>query len=131
MAAAAISRHAGLLDFAATARLTPAVAEDARPVLASGRHDGRLGFTTSYFHTAEELGSEVVDAGFADVALYGVEGPAWAALKGIEAHTGRSLTGSALLASALTAARVTESDPALLAANSHILAIGHAPGDSA
>jgi hypothetical protein len=130
MAAAVISRHAGLLDLAATARLAPASAEALQPVLESGRHDGQLGFTTAYFHTAAELTSEVIDAGFTDVRLYGVEGPAWPALKGIEIHTGQSLTGSALLASALTAARIAESDPALMASNSHILAIGRAPGDA-
>jgi ubiquinone/menaquinone biosynthesis C-methylase UbiE len=130
MAVAAISRHAGLLDLAATARLAPASADALLPVLASGRHDGQLGFTTAYFHTAEELRSEVIDAGFTDVCLYGVEGPAWPTLMGIEAHTGQSLTGSPLLTSALTAARIAESDPALMASSSHILAIGRTPADS-
>jgi hypothetical protein len=49
---------------------------------------------------------------------------------GIETHTGQSLTGSPLLASALTAARIAESDPALMASSSHILAIGRTPADS-
>lgn len=128
LAAAVISRQSGLLDLAATARLDPAAADLLAPVLASGRYEGQVGFTTAYFHTAGELRSEVADAGFADACLYGVEGPAWPALKGVEAHTGRPLAGSPLLESALVAARVAESDPALLAANSHILAIGRAPG---
>jgi hypothetical protein len=123
MVAAAITRHAALLDLAATGRLGPASADTLRPVLAGGRHDDRLGFTTAYFHTVEELRSEVADAGFTDVRLYGVEGPTWATLKGIETHTGESLVGSPLLESALVAARIAESDRALLAANSHILAI--------
>ncbi|MCW2916666.1 MAG: Methyltransferase [Actinomycetia bacterium] len=130
MAAAAISRHAGLLEFAATARLEAASADSLLPVLASGRHDGQFGFTTAYFHTADELRSEVIDAGFTDVQLYGVEGPAWPTLKGIETHTGQSLAGSPLLESALTAARIAESDPALMASSSHILAIGRTPADS-
>ncbi|MQA94549.1 MAG: hypothetical protein GEV11_07805 [Streptosporangiales bacterium] len=125
VAAAAISRHAGLLDLAATNRL--GLESTMRAVLSTGRHDRALGFTTAYFHTAEELGSELAEAGFADVRLYGVEGPTWPVLKGLEAHTGESLTGSALLDSALTAARLTETDPAMIASSSHILAIGHTP----
>jgi ubiquinone/menaquinone biosynthesis C-methylase UbiE len=128
MAAAVISRQAGLLDLAATARLRPATADLIAPVLASGRHDGQAGFTTAYFHTADELSSEATEAGLTDVRLYGVEGPTWPVLKGVEAHTGRSLEDSPLLESALVAARVAESDPALLPANSHILAVGRAPG---
>jgi len=128
MAAAVISRQSGLLDLAATARLDPATADLLAPVLASGWHDGQVGFTTAYFHTPDELRSEVTDAGFTDVRLYGVEGPAWPVLKGVEAHTGRPLADSPLMESALIAARVAESDPALLPANAHILAIGRAPG---
>lgn len=130
VAVAAISRHAGLLDLAATARLTPDSVEALLPVLASGRHDGQLGFTTAYFHTVEELRFEMIEAGFTDVRLYGIEGPAWSALKGIETHTGRSLIGSALLASALAAARIAESDLALMASSSHILATGRTRADS-
>ena len=99
-------------------------------MLASGRHDGQSGFTSAYFHTADELRSEVLDAGFTDVQLYGVEGPAWSTLKGIETHTGESLTDSPLLESVLTAARIAESDPALMASSSHILAIGLADSGS-
>lgn len=127
LAAAAISRQSGLLDLAATARLDPAAAALLTPVLTSGRYEGQVGFTTAYFHTPDELRSEVTDAGFSDVRLNGVEGPAWQALKAVEAHTGRPLADSPLLESALIAARVAESDPALLPANSHILAIAHAP----
>jgi SAM-dependent methyltransferase len=122
MAAAVISRHAGLLDLAATNRLGPDAVM--RAILASGHHDVVLGFTTSYFHTAEELISEITEAGFVDVGLYAIEGPLWPVLKGIEAHTGESLIDSPLFDSVLTAARMTETDPAIIAASSHILAIG-------
>jgi len=123
LAAAAITRHAVLLDLAAAGRLGPGSADTLRPILAGGHHDDRLGFTTAYFHTAEELRSELADAGFGGVRLYGIEGPAWTTLKGIEVHTGESLVGSPLLESALVAARIAESDPALLATSSHILAV--------
>jgi ubiquinone/menaquinone biosynthesis C-methylase UbiE len=123
LAAAVISRHAALLDLAATDRLRPEAVMQA--VLDTGLNDPAHGFTTAYFHTAEELTSEMTEAGFTDVRLYGVEGPLWFVLKGIHAHTGESLTDSPLLECAVTAARLTETDPALLAASAHILAIGH------
>lgn len=128
MAAAVISRHSGLLDLAATNRLGSDTVM--RAVLDSGHHDPALGFTTAYFHTAEELTSEMTEAGFTDIRLYGVEGPLWPVLKGIETHTGDSLTDSPLFDSAVTAARLTETDPAIIAASAHILAIGHrGPGE--
>jgi ubiquinone/menaquinone biosynthesis C-methylase UbiE len=122
LAVAAIGRHAPLLDLASTGHLVPDVAETLRPILATGRHDDRLGFTTAYFHTPGELRSEVAAAGFTDVRVYGIEGPAWPVLKGIETRPGPP-AGPALLESALLAARIAESDPALLAASSHILAV--------
>jgi hypothetical protein len=125
---AAIGRHAPLLDMAATARLGPSTVRSLRSVFASGRHDAStLGFTTAYFHTVEELRSEMTDAGFDDVSLVGVEGPAWTVLKGVEAHTAESLVDSPLLDSALALARLAESDPALLPVSSHLLALAHAP----
>jgi len=126
LAAAAISRHAVLLDLAATGRLGPDSPGTVLPILAAGRHDDRLGFTTAYFHTADELRSEVAEAGFTGVRLYGIEGPAWVPLKGIESHTGTSLADSRLLDSALIAARIAECDPALLVVSSHLLAVGQA-----
>ncbi|HEU5158815.1 MAG TPA: methyltransferase domain-containing protein [Streptosporangiaceae bacterium] len=128
VATAAISRYAPLLDLAATARIGPATEPTLRSVFATGRHDAStLGFTTAYFHTADELRSEMLDAGFGDVSLVGVEGPAWTVLKGVTRHTGESMVDSALLDSALALARLTESDPALLPASSHFLALAHAP----
>ncbi|MCO6009473.1 class I SAM-dependent methyltransferase [Actinoallomurus purpureus] len=127
MAAAAISRHAELIDLAATARLTPAATAITQEVLASGCHTSEFGFTTAYFHTAAELQAEATDAGFTDVRLFGVEGPTWAVLKGIATHTGGSLTGSPLVASAVTAARIAESDPALIPCSSHLITFGRAP----
>jgi hypothetical protein len=55
------------------------VAED----LASGQHRNPTNhpayFTTAYFHRPEELVTEVREAGFGDVQILGVEGPAWSA----------------------------------------------------
>ncbi|EFL16797.1 predicted protein [Streptomyces sp. C] len=60
-----------------------------------------------------------------------MEGPAWAALKATEQHTGSSLADSKMFEAALTAARLAEPHPDLLAASSHMLAVATAPGRSA
>jgi ubiquinone/menaquinone biosynthesis C-methylase UbiE len=79
VAAAAISRFAGLIDglrkgWLAKEELVPMVEEE----LASGRHlsppDSDL-FTTAFFHLAEEFEREVADAGLSKVAVLGIEGP--------------------------------------------------------
>jgi ubiquinone/menaquinone biosynthesis C-methylase UbiE len=127
MAAAAISRHAELIDFAAVARLTPAWTAIMQEVLDSGCHSSEFGFTTAYFHTVAELQTEVTEAGFTDVGVFGVEGPTWSVLKGVMKHTGSSMAGSPLVVSALVAARIAESDPALIPASSHLIAFGRAP----
>jgi len=65
-----------VVDLADEGELNDAVAEKLMPVLATGVHDSTLGFTTAYFHTAAELHDEVSQAGFADVVVLGIEGPA-------------------------------------------------------
>jgi SAM-dependent methyltransferase len=119
IAAAAISRYAGLLDFGAHGGLTAATVPLVQSVLSTGRHDPRLGFTTAYVHRPEELFDELVDAGLADVAVYGVEGPAGPAL---DAHGIERI--EEFLESAIACARIAERDPALIAASAHFLAFG-------
>jgi len=51
VAAAAISRYAGLLDFAALGLLDEHTEPLLREVIDTGRHDPRLGFTTAYVHS--------------------------------------------------------------------------------
>ncbi|MFI0739506.1 class I SAM-dependent methyltransferase [Streptomyces sp. NPDC021100] len=128
IAAAAISRYASLLEHTATTWLDRGGVRDAVvDILATGRHEaGRKGFTAAYFHTADELTDELGRAGFRDVSLYGVEGPAWGLLKAVEQHTGEGLGGSAMFRAALEAARMAEGYPDLLAAGSHLLAFGRA-----
>jgi 2-polyprenyl-3-methyl-5-hydroxy-6-metoxy-1,4-benzoquinol methylase len=62
VAAAAIGRYAGLLDFGAHAGLDEATEPLVRATLETGRHDPRLGFTTAYLHRPEELHAELVAA---------------------------------------------------------------------
>ncbi len=48
-------------------------------------------------------------------------------LKATEQHTGESVIDTPLFNSALTAARLAEPYPELLAASSHLLAVGRRP----
>src|SRR5205807_6327050 len=82
--AAAISRFASLIDglasgFFRDAEFRKIVVAD----LASGQHRNPMNhpayFTTAYFHRPEELAAELRDAGFSDVQILAVEGPAWSA----------------------------------------------------
>ncbi|MET9530341.1 MULTISPECIES: class I SAM-dependent methyltransferase [unclassified Streptomyces] len=128
VAAAGISRYASLFEHTALAHLDrPSLQNGISKILAGGAHDGRKGFTEAYFHTAAELSEELSGAGLTDTTVYGVEGPAWSLLKATEHHTGESLADSAMFQSALAAARMAEPYPDLLAASSHLLAVGRRP----
>ena len=80
----------------------------------------------SYFHRAEELVAELVASGLTDVQVFGIEGPAWSLVKAAEQQPGEGPTDE-LIASAMEAARMAEPYPELLAASSHLLAVGRAP----
>jgi SAM-dependent methyltransferase len=69
-------------------------------------------FTTAYFHLPGELEAEAIAAGLIDVRLFAVEGAAWV------------FEDTASIENQLFAARATESEPALLAATSHIMVVG-------
>jgi ubiquinone/menaquinone biosynthesis C-methylase UbiE len=126
--AAAINRYASLFDTAASTHLAHEPVQAAvERIVATGVHDGRKGFTVSNFHTAPELVDELAAVGLFDVAVHGIEGPGWAALRAVEQHTGAALFDSPLFTAALAAARIAESYPELLAACSHLLAVGHRP----
>jgi SAM-dependent methyltransferase len=76
-------------------------------------------FTTAFFHHPDELEGELVEAGLDRVDLLAIEGPTWL----LEEHN--------RLESQLDAARAVESERSLMGASSHIMAIGHAPGNGA
>ncbi|MEV6688547.1 class I SAM-dependent methyltransferase [Streptomyces sp. NPDC051130] len=125
VAAAAIGRYASLFEHVATTMLTVDRVRDAvADILDSGIHEpGRKGFTSAYFHTGEGLAAEMREAGLGAPRVYGIEGPAWSALKATEQHTGDGLIGSKMFEAALTAARLAEPHPDLLSASSHMLAV--------
>ncbi|QKW07089.1 methyltransferase domain-containing protein [Streptomyces sp. NA04227] len=127
IAAAAINRYASLFEHVTYAHLhTERMQASISKILSTAVHDGP-GFTLAYFHRAEELADELREAGLAEVEVFGIEGPAWSLVKAAEQQPGEGPTED-LIASATAAARMAEPYPELLAASSHLLAVGRAPG---
>ncbi|MFC5286246.1 class I SAM-dependent methyltransferase [Actinokineospora guangxiensis] len=117
LAAAGVSRYCSLLQAGSLGRLDAAMEPSVAEVVATGRYDGHVGFMPTHWHTADELAAEVAAAGALDVAVFGVEGPAWPALDVVADH-------APLLDAAVRAARVVERDPLLINASAHLLAVG-------
>jgi hypothetical protein len=118
--AAVISRYLSVLDTGTTGRLSDDLLPAVEEVVSTGRYDGHVGFVPGHWHTAVELEAEVRSCGFRDVAVYGVEGPAWPALDALEPRLFDSRQDAAL-----RCARLVEQDPLLLHASAHLLAIAH------
>ncbi len=131
--------HGGVLVAAATSRfssalggLTLRLAGDPDFVrlrdrdLADGRHvndTGRIDyFITAYMHRPDELLAEVAAAGFADARVLGMEGPVWL-LPDFDAQW----EDPALREGLVDVARALESEPSVLGASAHLLAIAHRP----
>ncbi|WP_432080898.1 class I SAM-dependent methyltransferase [Streptomyces sp. WAC 04229] len=128
LAVAGINRYASLFEHAAFAHLhEERMRESIGTILETRIHDGKKAFTTAYFHSGEELRDEVTAAGFGEADVFGIEGPAWSQLAAAERNTGRSFRESGLFESVLVAARMAEPYPELLAASSHLLAVGRRP----
>jgi SAM-dependent methyltransferase len=124
--AAGISRFAGLLDLLVgevlhEADVRPLVAEALRTGAFLGTADGL--FTTAYFHLPRDLRAEVGEAGFSAVQVLNVEGPGF-----LVADFERRWADPAQQETMLWAAEVVESEPEMLGAASHLLAIARAPG---
>ncbi|THA70765.1 hypothetical protein E6P78_09420 [Streptomyces sp. A0958] len=125
VAAAGINRYASIFEHTALAHLDRgSLQQGIAEIPDSGSRDGKKGFTEAHCHTGPELDAEMCEAGFTETQVHGVEGPAWALLKATERHTGDSVVGSRSFASAPAAARTAEPYPDLLAASSHLLAVG-------
>jgi SAM-dependent methyltransferase len=116
--AAGISRYASLLETGAAGTLSAPLTGRVGHVIDSGNYDGHVGFIPGHWHTAAELRDELRGAGFADVAVFGIEGPAWPALnaRGLESF-------DELGAAAVTAARLVETDPLMVNSSAHLLAV--------
>jgi SAM-dependent methyltransferase len=123
--AAGVGRLASLLDGLRKGYLDDEQFRDGvRRTLDTGEHrnpDDRADwFTTAYFHTPEELHTELTDAGFDDVDVVGVEGPGWL-LPDVQDRLGDDRRDAVL-----TAARLAEHDHGR-ALSAHLLAFGRKP----
>lgn len=77
-------------------------------------------YPTAYFHRPEELASEARDAGFRDVEVLAVEGPAWSA-----ARFGESWDDDAQREKLLEFLSSVEREPSMLGASAHLIAVAH------
>jgi len=125
LVAAAISRFAGLLDLLAGELLhEPDIRHLVAEALESGAFLGSADglFTTAYFHLPRDLRAEVTEAGFSDVQILNVEGPGF-----LMADFERRWADPVQRETMLWAAEVVESEPEMLAASSHLLAVARSP----
>lgn len=125
----AISRWASALnglaqDHFAEADHAAIVAE----ALRNGQHRNptrRVGaFTTAYFHRPDELRDELTRAGLEVAAVYAIEG-----LGGFLADFDRRWADRRQRDNMLRVAEQLESEPSLLGATPHLLAVGHKPAN--
>ena len=122
---AAISRMASMLDglgsraYLGDVRFRETVVRD----LACGSHTNPTRtegwFTTAHFHRVADLVEELAAAGLVDVAVFGVEGPAW-----VFGDRGREPDDESWRDAALWAAEAVERDPDFVPMSAHLLAIG-------
>lgn len=125
--AAAISRFAALMDLLVRfdrlhdRDVAAMVEESVTTGVFGGPGKGEL-FTTAYFHLPRELAAEVTEAGFAAPALLQIEGPGFL-VPNFEARWADESRREAML----QAARWVESEPEMLAASSHLMAVARTP----
>ena len=127
VAVAGISRFASALDGLARARgKDPAFVAIRDRDLRDGRHSNESRhpeyFTTAYFHHPVELAEEVQHASFQDVRVFGVEGPGW-----IIGDFASRWADPILRDDMMAVARAVESEPSIVGASAHLLAIGRLP----
>lgn len=124
---AGISHFASLFDslssgFFNDGAFAPILARD----LEDGQHRNSTGnpiyFTDAFFHRPDELADEFLNAGFQDVELVAIEGPGWLA-RDFDFLWNDPQQRARLLA----AVRKVESEPSVLGASSHFMAIGRKP----
>ena len=118
LAAAAVNRMAVALDRLRRGQFAePQSRTVAQRIAVTGSDDTGWGSGAFYFHTVAALEREVLDAGFASVAVRGVEGPAWPLIDPSRPPDDR------LVADAVEIARLADLDPATVGASAHLLAL--------
>jgi hypothetical protein len=75
-------------------------------------------FTTAYFHRPDELARELTDAALALQGVYGIEGPGW-----LLPDIAERMQNDRRRPEVLHVARLLESEPSVLGASAHILAV--------
>jgi len=126
VAAAGISRYAGTLDgLVLNSTLAPHVIRMRHRALADGRYrndtDNRRYFVTAYFHRPEDLAGELIEVGFQNVRVFGVEGPGW-----LVSDFDARWRDADLREGLLEVARLLEQEASIIGASPHILAVGGA-----
>jgi ubiquinone/menaquinone biosynthesis C-methylase UbiE len=125
--AAAVCRFASLIDglsrgFFRDSEFRKIVAAD----LACGLHRNPTNhpayFTTAYFHRPEELASEVGDAGFADIQILAIEGPAWST-----ALFRETWNDTVQRQSLMEFLSFIEGEPSVQGASAHLMAVAYRP----
>jgi ubiquinone/menaquinone biosynthesis C-methylase UbiE len=121
---AGISRYASALDgLARRLTLDPQFVRIRDQDLIDGQHRNPTStmdyFTTAYFHRPEDLRAELLEVGFADVIVLGVEGVAWM-FDDFESRW----ADEALRQDMLNMARALEAEPSIVGASAHLLGIG-------
>jgi hypothetical protein len=90
--------------------------------LASGQHRNPVNhpayFTTAYFHRPEELAGEVRSAGFGEVRIIGIEGPAWSTKRFSETWDNPPQREKLMEFLSLI-----EQEPSILGASAHLMAV--------
>jgi hypothetical protein len=124
---AAISWFASLLDGVSRNLLhDPAFKSIVEADLNSGIHLNETGqldyFTTAKFHRPDELKSEILNAGFQGVEVFGIEGPAWI-LPDFEERWRDPRRKLDLM----TLAQRLQSEPSVQGVSAHLLASGRKP----
>lgn len=122
--AVGISRFASTMDGLRSGFLRdPTFVQIVKGDLKDGQHRNQTGnplyFMDAFFHHPDELRAEVLDAGFSVSGVYGVEGPSW-----LTSSLDEWWDSEVLRKELLRIARVLESEPTLLGASAHLIAVG-------
>ncbi len=127
--AAAISRFASAMDgirqgFLSDPLFASLVEEDLR----NGQHRNPTGhesyFTTAFFHHPNELRDEIQEVGFADARVMAIEGIGWLTQT---RDVDQMWNDKHFRKAVLQVLRLTESEPAILGASGHLMAVGLKP----
>jgi ubiquinone/menaquinone biosynthesis C-methylase UbiE len=121
--ASAVCRFASLIDGLSSGYFRdPEFRNIVAADLVSGQHRNPMNhpayFTTAYFHRPEELASEIRDAGFADVQILAIEGPAWSS-----ALFGEAWGDAAQRQALLEFLSLIERETSILGASAHLMAV--------